>query len=209
MEESGRTTIGRNTGKNGTVNENDASRRFTSSLFYRVMAPIMAKVLESPLRRRVNDADRIMDGAGIQPGTQVLEAGCGTGYFTLPAARRIGETGHLYSTDISPQAIDFVRDKVGASGLRNISPGIADAKATGIPDATCDMVLLFGVVPAPMLPLALLLPEMHRVLKPEGVLAVWPSIPLWMRSAFTKSGQFAFEGKINGVMRFRKIDKKL
>ena len=188
--------------------ENDASKRFTGSRFYRVMAPIMARVLDSPLRGRLNDPDRILVGAGVRPGLQVLEIGCGTGYFTMPAARRIGATGHLCSTDISPQAIEFVGKKVAASGLQNVSLGIADAKATGLPDAAYDVVLLFGVVPAPMLPLSLLLPEMRRVLKPEGVLAVWPSIPVWMRSAFTKGGLFAFEGKVNGVMRFSKTGNK-
>jgi len=168
------------------------------------MAPIMARVLDSPPRRRLNDPERTLAGAGIRPGMQVLEIGCGTGYFTLSAARRIGATGGLCSTDISQQAIEFVRKKVDASGLQNVSLRVADAKATGLPDGAYDMVLLFGVVPAPMLPLSLLLPEMRRVLKPNGVLAVWPSIPLWMRSAFTKGGLFAFEGKVNGVMRFNK-----
>ena len=186
--------------------ESDASRRFTKSLFYRVMAPIMAVVLESPIRRRLNDAERTLDGAGIQPGMRVLEVGCGTGYFTLPAARRLGATGHLHATDISPQAVDFVGRKVVTSGLQNISLGTADAKATGLPGSAYDMVLLFGVVPAPMLPLGLLLPEMRRVLKSGGVLAVWPNVPLWMRRAFTKSGLFTFEGKVNGVLRFGKIE---
>jgi hypothetical protein len=36
-----------------------------------------------------------------------------------------------------------------------------------------DMALLFGVIPFLSLPLNRLLPEMHRVLKPEGTLAVW------------------------------------
>ena len=186
--------------------ESNASRRFTGSLFYRLMAPIMAVVLESPVRRRLNDAERTLDGAGIKPGMQVLEVGCGTGYFTLPAARRLGETGRLHATDISPQAVDFVSDKVAKAGVQNVSLGTAGAKATGLHGATYDMVLLFGVVPAPMLPIGLLLPEMHRVLKPEGRLAVWPEVPLWMRRAFVKRGMFAFEGKVNGVLRFRKIN---
>jgi demethylmenaquinone methyltransferase/2-methoxy-6-polyprenyl-1,4-benzoquinol methylase len=188
--------------------ENNASRLFTGNLFYRLMAPAMAAVMESPLRRRVNDANRVLDGAGVLPGTQVLEVGCGTGYFTLPAARRICEMGHLRAIDLSTQAIDLVYRKVGVAGLRNVSLGTADAKATGLPGTTYDMILLFGMIPAPMLPLSLLLPEMHRVLKPDGVLAVWPNVPLWTRKAFTKSGLFSFEGKANGVLRFRKIDNK-
>ena len=172
------------------------------------MAPIMAIVLESPLRRRLNNADRLLDGADIHTGTHVLEVGCGTGYFTLPAARRLGENGHLHATDISPQAVEFVRSKVVKAGVQNVSLGTADAKATGLPDAAYDTVLIFGVVPAPMLPLSLLLPEMHRVLKSGGVLAVWPDVPIWLQRAFTKSGLFAFEGKIKGVLRFRKIDNE-
>jgi len=39
--------------------------------------------------------------------------------------------------------------------------------------ASIDKVLLFGVIPFPLLPLNRLLPEMHRVLKPEGVFAAW------------------------------------
>lgn len=186
--------------------ESDATRRFTASLFYRVMAPVMAVVLESPLRHRLNDADRVLDGAGIQPGTLVLEVGCGTGYFTLPAARRIGESGHLHAIDISPMAIDFVRGKVNAAGLKNVSLGTADAKGTGLSEAAFDRVLLLGVIPAPMLPVGQLLPEMHRVLMPGGVLAVWPEVPVWMRRTIARSGLFAFEGKVKGVLRFKRID---
>jgi ubiquinone/menaquinone biosynthesis C-methylase UbiE len=192
--------------KNEMKKENDASRRFTGSRFYRLLAPTMAAIMESPLRRRLNDASRTMDGAGIRPGTEVLEVGCGTGYFTLPAARQVSETGHLHSIDLSPESVDLVRRKVAAAGIQNVSLELADAMATGLPGATYDTVLLLGVIPAPVLPLSKLLPEMHRLLKPGGRLAVWPAVPLVMRPAFAKSGLFAFEGKVDGVFRFKKIE---
>jgi demethylmenaquinone methyltransferase/2-methoxy-6-polyprenyl-1,4-benzoquinol methylase len=58
-------------------------------------------------------------------------------------------------------------------------------------------VLIFGVIPAPMLPMQQLLPEMHRILKPGGAMAVWP--PSWVHRSIVQSGLFRFSGKRNGV----------
>ena len=42
---------------------------------------------------------KTLQGAGIQPGQRVLEVGCGTGFFTIPAAQMIGEEGCLAAMD--------------------------------------------------------------------------------------------------------------
>jgi hypothetical protein len=47
-----------------------------------------------------------------------------------------------------------------------------DALNTGMAPDSFDTALLFGVIPAPMVPLASLVREMRRVLKPEGALSV-------------------------------------
>jgi ubiquinone/menaquinone biosynthesis C-methylase UbiE len=185
--------------------ECESSRRFTGSPFYRLMAPTMAAFMESSFRRRINDAERTLDGAGIRPGTQVLEVGCGTGYFTVAAARRIGDGGRLHSIDLSPESIELVESKVEAAGVHNVSLSVDDAMATGLPGASYDTILLLGIVPAPVLPLSRLLPEMHRLLTPGGSIAVWPAFPM-LRLAFARSGLFAFEGKAKGVYRFRRAD---
>ena len=67
--------------------------------------------------------------------------------------------------------------KVQAANLKNVRVLKRDALNTKLDDESMDAVLLFGVIPAPMLPLDRLLPEMYRILKPGGVLAVWP--PSW------------------------------
>jgi demethylmenaquinone methyltransferase/2-methoxy-6-polyprenyl-1,4-benzoquinol methylase len=42
---------------------------------------------------------KILQGAGIQPGQIVLEVGCGTGFFTIPAAQLVGDEGCLVAMD--------------------------------------------------------------------------------------------------------------
>jgi protein-L-isoaspartate O-methyltransferase len=52
---------------------------------------IMACVMESRLRYRFFSPMKILQGVEIQSGQTVLEIGCGTGYFTIPTAKFLGE----------------------------------------------------------------------------------------------------------------------
>ncbi len=51
--------------------------------------------MESRWRRWLLPPEKTLQGADLRSGQTVLEVGCGTGFFTLPAAEMIGETGHL------------------------------------------------------------------------------------------------------------------
>jgi hypothetical protein len=75
---------------------------------------------------------------------------------------------------------------------------------TGLDAESMDAVLLFGVIPAPVLPLRCLLPEVRRVLKPEGTLAVWPPVPGWLPQSILRSGLFVYGSKRSGVHNFRR-----
>ena len=80
-----------------------------------------------------------------------------------------------------------------------------DALDTGLDAASIDKVLLFGVIPFPSLPLNRLLPEMHRLLKTEGTLAVWLfPVSGWVPKLFLQSGLFAYLSKKNGVYNYRR-----
>ena len=67
--------------------------------------------------------------------------------------------------------VERVENKVRGAGLKNVEVIRRDALDTGLDAASVDLILLFGVVPFPTLPLDGLLPEMHRVLRADGVLA--------------------------------------
>ncbi len=170
-------------------------------LFIRMMAVIM----ESPFRYKFFGPTKILQGAGIRPGMRVLEVGCGTGFFTIPAGRLLGEQGHLIAMDMLPMAVAAVAQKVQTANLNNVRVIQGDALNTRLEPESLDEVIIFGVIPAPMLPMEKLLTEMHRILRPAGVMAVWP--PSWVHQSILQSGLFSYFNKQNGVMNYQRVDK--
>jgi ubiquinone/menaquinone biosynthesis C-methylase UbiE len=110
--------------------------------------------------------------------------------LTIPAAKLVGNEGRVYAIDPHPLAIEQVAMKVRDARLTNVKIIKADATEVGLASGSIDMILLFGVIPSPSLPLDRLLPEMHRLLKTEGSLAVWTVFPWWSPASLTRGGLF-------------------
>jgi demethylmenaquinone methyltransferase/2-methoxy-6-polyprenyl-1,4-benzoquinol methylase len=107
--------------------------------------------------------------------------------------------------DVSSNYIERVSKKVQAADLKNVRVVKRNALDTRLDDASIDMVLLFGVIPFPLLPLNRLLPEMHRVLKPEGSLAVWLfPITFGVPKSILRSKLFKYINKRNGVYNYKR-----
>jgi demethylmenaquinone methyltransferase/2-methoxy-6-polyprenyl-1,4-benzoquinol methylase len=175
---------------------------FMESGTARLLFRLMARVMDSPLRYRLSHPIRILEGAGIRPGQQVLEIGCGTGFFTIPAADLVGAGGRVYAMDPHPLAIEEVARKVQHAGLANVRLIKADATKAGLASECIDLALLFGVIPSPLIPLDRLLAEIHRLLRSEGALAVWTAFPWWSPKSVTRSGLFIWVGEESGVHNF-------
>ena len=162
-------------------------------------------LMGSTARRWFMNPMKTLQGAGIQSGQTVLEVGCGTGFFTIPAAQLIGDDGCLVAMDALSDFVRQVSKKVKSADLKNVRVVKRDALNTGLGAATIDTALLFGVLPWPALPLNLLLPEMHRVLKQEGRLAVWLfPVSGWVPKSILRSGLFTYIGKQKGVFNYRR-----
>jgi len=175
---------------------------FANTKIGQVFIRIMAAIMESRFRYRFFGPTRILQGADIHPGQTVLEVGCGTGFFTLPAARLLGDQGSLVAMDMLTMSVEAVTKKVQTANLKNVRVVKGDALNTQLATESLDAVLLFGVIPAPMLPMDRLLSEMHRILKPGGTMAVWP--PSWVHQTIVRSGLFAFCSKRNSVFNYKR-----
>ena len=174
---------------------------------FRLMHPFMSFLMDSHLRRKLNDPVRNLRGAKIQPKQKVLEVGCGSGYFTISAANLVGDKGMIHAIDIYPPSIERVSRKVRDTHLKNVRVSNADAMDTKLPGSSFDLILLFGVIPAPVLPLDKLLPEMYRLLKSTGSLAVWTAVPWWPTRSITESGLFKYTGKEKGIHNYQKVSR--
>jgi cyclopropane fatty-acyl-phospholipid synthase-like methyltransferase len=78
-------------------------------------------IFDTPGRAERLQIDRVMDLLDIGPGKKVADIGAGSGWFTVIAARRVQDQGHIYAVDINPEALRYIDDRVKKENLTNVS----------------------------------------------------------------------------------------
>src|ERR1700752_3795666 len=68
-------------------------------------------IFDSPGRDERLQINRVMDILGVTPGKSVADIGAGSGWFTVRAARRVGERGLVYAVDINPQSNQYIDNR--------------------------------------------------------------------------------------------------
>ena len=86
---------------------------------------------------------------GIREGMSIADFGSGAGYFTILMGQMVGENGKVYALDIQETALDSVRVKARAVGLKNIETirtNLEVVGSSGLPDDSQDVVLLANIL---------------------------------------------------------------
>lgn len=113
-------------------------------------------IFESPGRDKRLQINRVMDILGIASGKTVADIGAGSGWFTVRAARRVGETGAVYAIDINPEAIRYIDERAQKETLRNVKTILGKADDPLLPKDAVDAVLLLKTYHEVADPVALL-----------------------------------------------------
>jgi len=121
------------------------------------------------LRDLVSPREEILKEAGIEPGTRLLDYGCGPGGYVTAAVELVDRSGQVYALDIHPLAVRRVQELARKKQLTNVETICSDCQ-TGLPDDSVDVVLLYDVFHVLDEPQAVLA-ELHRVLKKGGTLS--------------------------------------
>jgi len=122
------------------------------------------------LRHRLEDVRKPLKQAGIKEGQTVLDFGCGPGHYAIAAAKMVGANGKVYALDIHPLAAQSVEKKAKKEGLPNIVTIVSD-RDTRLPDQSIDIALAYDMI-SMVEDKEALAKELHRVLKPNGILSV-------------------------------------
>ena len=126
--------------------------------------------LDNPFTQ-TNRSAFIVDHLRLVPGMAVLDAGCGPGRLTVPAAKRVGMAGAVVAVDIQSGMLERARQKVIAAGLDNVRFVQAGLGEGRLPRGYFDRALLItvlGEITNPKDALA----EIFAALKPGGILSV-------------------------------------
>ncbi|MGC9393497.1 MAG: class I SAM-dependent methyltransferase [Anaerolineae bacterium] len=114
----------------------------------------------------------LLDEIPLKAGDTVLDYGCGPGSYIPELAARVGKNGAVIAVDIHPLAMQRVETLAKRQGLHNVNPYLSDGlHLPELDDASTDVALLFDVFHM-LGDQDGVLREIHRILRPGGLLAV-------------------------------------
>jgi len=111
----------------------------------------------------------ILNEIGIKHGVCVLDYGCGPGSYSIAISELLAGTGKVFALDNNPLAVNQVSQTAKKKKLTNVKTILSNCD-TGLPSNSVDIVLfyyLFNDLENP----EKVLYELHRVIKPHGILS--------------------------------------
>ena len=165
-------------------------------------------VLEFKIRDFFRPRKEIIQEVELKEGFNVLDFGCGPGGYVPAVSEAIGPSGKLYALDTMPIALEMVNKNANEMEMANVRTIRSDCD-TGLPEGDIDVALLYDVF-HDLDDQNAVLTELHRVLKPSGILSV---IDHHLKeqeivSSITSSGFFRLQRKKLRTYAFAKINKK-
>ncbi len=122
-------------------------------------------------RDRLDEAEKVMDLAGIRPGMTVADIGAGEGYYTIRLAKRVGEDGRVLAQDIVPAVRDALAERVSRERLENVSVRLGTPADPKLPDDSFDRVLMVHMYHEIAQPYEFLW-RLRPSLRPDGLVVV-------------------------------------
>ena len=121
------------------------------------------------------DVDKFFRELNLQEGVSFLDVACGRGLYCLSAAEIIGDTGRVVGVDLWEEGIEILKAAANEKSAANITALVSDAgKQIPVDNDSMDVCLMATVLHdfvADKIDQQVL-PEIVRVFKPGGVLAV-------------------------------------
>lgn len=99
-------------------------------------------IFEDAKRAENLQIERVMDVLKISEGKSVADIGAGSGWFTVRAAKRVGEKGKVFAVEISEDAIKYIDERKRKENLPNIETVRGTEDDPKLPKNAVDSVLI-------------------------------------------------------------------
>jgi ubiquinone/menaquinone biosynthesis C-methylase UbiE len=119
------------------------------------------------VRRALQNPTKIVQPY-LKEGYKVLDVGPGMGYFTIPMAKLVGESGQVIAADLQQHMLDAIKRRATRAGVQNrIKLHLASTERIGVNEPV-DFALAFWMVHE-VPDQVHLLKEIAGLLKPQGL----------------------------------------
>lgn len=138
--------------------------------------------LERDSRVREERTDLLIENLPLEESSVVVDLGAGTGYFSVPMARRAPE-GRVLAVDLQPEMLSLIEARTADEALTNIQTVLATETDPNLPESSVDLVLIVDAYHEFAYPLEVM-EQVAASLKPDGRLylieyrAEDPSVPI-------------------------------
>jgi ubiquinone/menaquinone biosynthesis C-methylase UbiE len=128
-----------------------------------------------------SDPDKNLAQLGLAEGMKVADLGAGTGYYSIVAGRRVGNSGRIYAVEVQKDLLDRLKSNATNEKVHNVEVvwgSIDTIGGTKLREGLIDRAILantlFQIEQKDRDNLAL---EIKRILKPTGKLLVVDWLP--------------------------------
>ncbi len=95
--------------------------------------------LDETTRRSWYNPEAILQD--LKRGMVFIDVGCGDGYFSILAAKKVGANGKVYAVDTDASGIDKLQQKAATEGLKSITTKVGRAEDTVFCKQCADFIL--------------------------------------------------------------------
>ena len=99
-------------------------------------------IFEGENRDKDLQIDRVMDILKISEGKNVADIGAGSGWFTVRAAKRVGDKGKVFAVEINKDAIKYINERAKKENFSNIQTVFGAANDPKLSENSIDAVMI-------------------------------------------------------------------
>jgi precorrin-6B methylase 2 len=166
---------------------------------------------ETESREIFQQRQRIIEAAGVKPGTAVADIGAGTGLFTLPFAKATAPSGKVFAVEIARNFLTHIERRAAEEKTSNVQTVLGTAHSVELPENSVDLVFICDTYHHFEFPQDTLA-SISKALKPGGQIVLIDFIRVAGKSSdwvmgHVRAGQEVFEAEI-AAAGFEKVSEE-